>query len=450
MTTPTSATLGSGSGSSYIDSLVWGCQWTETGGAAQGSVSNPINVTYSFGSGSIPGWSYNAYPFDSAELTAFTTAMSIIESVCNIDFVQTQYTSNYSYQSNIVFYCVDSYFFGDSGVLGMFEVPDGTYSSNYGYFNWQGASWTLNGSYNLLPGSDGFNTIIHELGHGLGLAHPHDGGYGDNPTVFPGVDNSGDTGDYGLNQGIWTVMSYNSDWDSQPGAANYSYGYGILGAFDIAALQAIYGVNTAYNTGSNTYYLPTANAVGTGWFSLWDAGGVDAISNYGSSLSCSINLNHAALSGANASGHVSMNAGIAGGFTIANGVLIENAIGGLGNDTLTGNEQANTLDGGAGNDTLIGGAGDDTYVVDSTSDVVTEGAAAGTDLVQVAIATSGGTYLLGANIENATLTNSVAYNLTGNALNNTLTGNAQDNTLKGEAGNDTIVGGAELVQTQFR
>ena len=42
--------------------------------------------------------------------------------------------------------------------------------------------------------------------------------------------------------------------------------------------------------------------------------------------------------------------GIFGGYTIANGVVIENAIGGKGNDTLIGNSADNSLDGGAGDD----------------------------------------------------------------------------------------------------
>src|SRR5262249_22299751 len=40
-------------------------------------------------------------------------------------------------------------------------------------------------------------------------------------------------------------------------------------------------------------------------------------------------------------------------------VVIENAIGGSGNDNITGNNAANRLDGGLGSDTLIGGAGGD-------------------------------------------------------------------------------------------
>ena len=52
----------------------------------------------------------------------------------------------------------------------------------------------------------------------------------------------------------------------------------------------------------------------------------------------------------------------AGTFTIATGSVIENAIGGGGNDTITGNDANNVLRGSWGNDILSGGAGIDTLV----------------------------------------------------------------------------------------
>ena len=109
---------------------------------------------------------------------------------------------------------------------------------------------------------------------------------------------------------------------------------------------------------------------------------------------------------------------------------------------IIGNAADNILDGGAGGDTLIGGAGNDTYVVDNFGDVVTEQADEGIDLVQVAIAIAGGTYTLSEHVENATLTNTVAFNVTGNSLANTLIGNAANNVLDGGAGADTMNGGA--------
>ena len=53
---------------------------------------------------------------------------------------------------------------------------------------------------------------------------------------------------------------------------------------------------------------------------------------------------------------------------------IENAIGGSGNDRLTGNALNNTLTGGAGNDSLTGGAGDDTLVGGLGTDSLVGGA----------------------------------------------------------------------------
>ena len=134
------------------------------------------------------------------------------------------------------------------------------------------------------------------------------------------------------------------------------------------------------------------------------------------------------------------------GANIENATLINtvafNLTGNSAANVLTGNDAANTLDGGAGNDTLVGGAGNDTYVIDSLSDVVTEAVSDGTDLVQVAVSAAGGTYSLAANVENASLNNTVAFNLTGNGLGNVLTGNNAANTLDGGAGDDTLIGGA--------
>lgn len=113
-------------------------------------------------------------------------------------------------------------------------------------------------------------------------------------------------------------------------------------------------------------------------------------------------------------------------------------IGNSANNVLTGLGGNDTLNGGSGNDTMIGGLGDDTYVVDSTSDVVTELAGEGTDVVQTTLSS----YTLAANVENLVFTNASAHIGTGNALNNVMTGNAGNDTLNGGAGADTLIGGA--------
>lgn len=119
------------------------------------------------------------------------------------------------------------------------------------------------------------------------------------------------------------------------------------------------------------------------------------------------------------------------------GAAAINGTGNGANNAIAGNSADNILDGGAGNDTLSGGAGNDIYVVDSTLDVVTEAANAGTDLIQAGV-----TWVLPVNVENLTLTGATAINATGNASANVLRGNAGDNVINGAAGADAMFGGA--------
>ncbi len=96
------------------------------------------------------------------------------------------------------------------------------------------------------------------------------------------------------------------------------------------------------------------------------------------------------------------------------------------NNVLTGNSAANIVSGGKGNDTYVIGVGD-------TVDELPE---EGTDTVQSPIS-----HILGANLENLTLTGTSDVDGTGNELNNMLTGNSGNNILNGDMGVDTLKGG---------
>ncbi|MFN6560278.1 MAG: matrixin family metalloprotease [Nostoc sp. ChiSLP01] len=447
----------------YVDSLLWGSRW---------KIENDNRkITYSFVDNQ-----YWDYSFDSSEINAFTNAIKAWSNVANF---QLEYSGFNDSQAELTFHSVDSSIFDSDGVLGQANPPGESNEFGEGDVRVSWEPYYDNPNGKLLIGSYYYYVFIHEIGHALGLAHPHDRGGGS--SIFPGVNGAFDDGDFGLNQFVTTIMSYNTNTSPySPGyPTNWGYTAGPM-AFDIAAIQHIYGINKTYNTGNNVYLLPTYNGVGTYWSCIWDAGGTDTISGQGATNSVIIDLNNATLANndPDAGGFISQVVGIQGGFTIANsqgGIsVIENAIGGNFNDTLTGNQYNNYLSGesgndvidgkagndsilgGAGNDTLYGGAGNDTlnggsgnnslyggtgndrYIFTSDNYItITEYANEGTDTVESAYSFNlGAAYL-----ENLILTGTSAINATGNTLNNTITGNGGNNQLNGDTGNDTLNGG---------
>ena len=374
----TTGVAGSGYGNPYIDSLIWG--W---------GAWNPQNgpITYWFGTqadvqGVLPlHGETQALTCDSTvdnwtaqEQDDFLQALQDYASVCGLTFQQASSATT----ANIVWW-LDPNALGD-GLLGLSEVPaqvpDGQL---WQYFN--DTPWTEDPNQ-LSFGGDGNDTIVHELGHTLGMAHPFDGGAEPDSSNFPGIPVGADPftslGTDEQNQNAFTIMSYTEGWTGAPPfPPGPDYGtQGALGAFDIAAMQTLYGANDAYNAGDDTYNLPQANAPGTGWSCIWDGGGVNTISNAGSNLNCTIDLQAAPLIGADAGGFVSWAyAGtpfaadyvpIQGGYTIAAGVVIQDAIGGNGNDLLIGGANPNvayTFTGGGGDDRIIGGAGNNNTAV---------------------------------------------------------------------------------------
>lgn len=319
-------------------------------------------------------------------------------------------------------------------------TPPGEDGAGAAWFNSVGSGWDAAG---LQQGGFGFITFTHELGHGMGMAHPHDNGGGSE--VMDGVDEDTDSGDYSMNQGVHTVMTYNDGWPDGPHgrSPDNSYGFqGTLMALDIAMLQRKYSATT-YNTGDNIYVLPTQNAPGTFYGCLWDTGGVDWI-QAGNATSATIDLRAATLQyEVGGGGWVSYQQGIHGGFTIANGVVIENARGGDGADTLIGNEAVNTLVGGRGDDVLRGGAGGDS--LQGGSGVDTADYRASEEGVRARLYSGtgqggdaeGDTYV---SIENL-IGSSFDDELGGTSAANTLSGGDGDDLMWGRGGADTLDGG---------
>ena len=115
---------------------------------------------------------------------------------------------------------------------------------------------------------------------------------------------------------------------------------GSFGAIDIAALQHLYGAR-AHNAGNDVYRFSDDVDANRGYTTIWDTGGSDTIVYEGSSAA-KIDLRAATLKAEiGGGGWLSTSETLTGGVTIANGVSIEKAKGGAGDDILIGNDGAN-------------------------------------------------------------------------------------------------------------
>ena len=374
--------------------------------------------------------------FNAYEIARFEEAFERIEAVANVTFQ----TVTSAFFADLVVILDTNESLGS--FLGYFNPP-GEVNEGVGVFD--GTQWSRSAGGDLEAGGYGFVTLTHELLHAMGLAHPHDEGGGS--SIMPGVYAPYDQyGAHLLNQGIFTTMSYNSGYFTgsagSTGDVNNLWGYeaGPM-ALDIAVLQQKYGANTTHASGDDFYTLPDDNITGTAWQSIWDTGGDDTL-RYGGTRDVVIDLRAATLEDEEGGGgFVSAANGIAGGFTIAGGVVIENAESGEGDDLLQGNDGDNALAGGLGDDTLTGGLGTDTAVLEISRAQVTSFTQVSTGVLQIASANGTDTLVemeLVAFTDQTLTVAEILGDLTGGDV---LTGDETPNTLTGTNNNDTMTGG---------
>lgn len=340
--------------------------------------ADPLNLTTTIVAKGLQPWEKNA----------FNAVFDEYEKVADLVYVETEDR----WAADIVVITYDGTPGPGASLLGRMSPPD-TPSEGQTEYNSGDERWTQEG---LAPGGFYFGTLIHEFGHGHGMSHPHDNG--GRSSIMRGVEEISafnyTLGDFDLNQGVFTMMSYQDGWQKSPyGQASSTAGYGYIGslmAFDIAVMQDKYGVNEEWATGDDTYTLMDVNQKAefdqdgnqtrqaTSYKSIWDAGGTDTMV-YNGARDANIDLRPATLKYEyGGGGWVSYAWGVFGGYTIANGVTIENATTGSGNDTLIGNGANNLLDGGAGNDTfMLEWGGDDTAVGGEGNDLFYLGGAMG-------------------------------------------------------------------------
>ena len=232
-------------------------------------------------------------------------------------------------------------------------------------------------------GNYGWITVLHELGHNLGLRHGHEVGGPGGVAMTPNRDSM-----------EFSVMTYRSyvghDAD---GYTNERFGFAqTLMMFDIAALQVLYGADFTLNAGDSVYTFSATtgemfiNGVGQGapggnriFLTIWDGNGQDTydFANFSSNQLIDLragawsNFSPAQIANLGQGNLARANVFNALQFQGSNFSLIENARGGSGNDEIRGNQAANRLEGGGGDDALNGGSGADTLLGGAGNDVLT-------------------------------------------------------------------------------
>lgn len=301
--------------------------------------------------------------------TETTSGTSAQIHFANVDITESANTSGLcSWQT--------SYSHQNDGTLVAYEAEAWIYLDN--------KEWGSQNS-NLTAGSEGYETLLHEIGHMLGLKHPFEGS-----TQLPGS----------LDSTVNTLMSYESVGGP----------YSTFNQFDVAALNWLYGGDglggaLGMNSTSGGRYLQGTNSADTltgtsADDTLRGDGGNDIINGGAGTDTAVLNGTRASYTVAQpTSGTVTLSGGSDGldtytsiehfrfsDGTVSLSALFGTTIGGTsGRDLLVATDGNNAIDGGAGIDTVQFGSVRSNFTVtrNGSSTTVTDNVGAGgTDTLQ--------------------------------------------------------------------
>ncbi|RDI58525.1 DUF4214 domain-containing protein [Microvirga subterranea] len=377
------------SGSPDIDGTIFGSRWA----IDQLTFSFPTSGAL-YGDNYADGRNQTFVPFNAQQQDAVRYALSLVDSYTNLSFVETTETP------------------GDHAVLRFAQTKSRTVESAQGDppsdLPQAGDVWfgQTNQPFYLTPakGNWGHATIMHEIGHALGLKHGHQD--------LNGVDMSEEFGLAVYRPGTppvplqhdgqaWSLMTYRSDpldlkinYEADRFNQPQTYMQN-----DIAALQFLYGADYTTNSGNTVYSWSKTtgemflNGVGQGrptgkviFQTIWDGGGIDTYDVRNFSEDVRIDLRPGGFSTFSEK-QLANNRPLTDGPSWAPGnignallyqgneqSLIENALTGRGDDVIVLNSASNYVDAGRGLDAVVlaDDMGDYHFSNDGTAFVITK------------------------------------------------------------------------------
>ena len=406
-----SPTFFSATKTDHIDGLISGAYWQ----------LGP-DRTISWGLGDF------GYTWTTTGLQVMQEAFNAWEAVIDVDFEYIGYVDDYRKSTEVFIEPIDimlslhdNTFFNSSSIVGRGLFPNTEFAdrivasegNNTISYPQPEGDITFNIEHPVFDmsnlGSNAFHIVLHEIGHALGLKHPHDGG-------LAGYTTYQDAGLSNLDDGFLTLMSYD------PTSSIWEYGWASTPLpLDIIAAQTIYGANTTTHAGNTTHSLLDDGLLRT----VYDVSGTDTLdaSNIDKGITLRLAQGNSTTVDTLSTVYIAVN------------TVIENAIGTFFNDTIYGEKGDNTLQGWSGNDLIFGGLGNDLILGQDGNDELQGGL--GDDNLQ------GGD---GADLMAGQDGNDRLFGQSGN---DQLQGGAGLDIFKGGSGNDTLYGGSGIDQAYF-
>ena len=406
-----SPTFFSATKTDHIDGLISGAYWQ----------LGP-DRTISWGLGDF------GYTWTTTGLQVMQEAFNAWEAVIDVDFEYIGYVDDYRKSTEVFIEPIDimlslhdNTFFNSSSIAGRGLFPNTEFAdrivasegNNTISYPQPEGDITFNIEHPVFDmsnlGSNAFHIVLHEIGHALGLKHPHDGG-------LAGYTTYQDAGLSNLDDGFLTLMSYD------PTSSIWEYGWASTPLpLDIIAAQTIYGANTTTHAGNTTHSLLDDGLLRT----VYDVSGTDTLdaSNIDKGITLRLAQGNSTTVDTLSTVYIAVN------------TVIENAIGTFFNDTIYGEKGDNTLQGWSGNDLIFGGLGNDLILGQDGNDELQGGL--GDDNLQ------GGD---GADLMAGQDGNDRLFGQNGN---DQLQGGAGLDIFKGGSGNDTLYGGSGIDQAYF-